>query len=194
MSTEVRQNCQAWEELVYLYTEAGTSPEEAAAVAAHLDACSGCRRLAEELRELQAAVSGLREPSPPPEFLSGLQGRLAQERPGWRMAREAESRRTWRQSWQVTAAAAGLGVALFLAWVCGQSYGEGISGAQAWSSLHGMVQATAEEYQAAAASARQLPARAPGWWSQTQAWTDDAARGVIQTLGLVIYGPKSISW
>ena len=135
-------------------------------------------------KELQAGLDGLAEPSPPPEFLSGLQDRLAQERPAWRTAREAESRRIWRQSWQVAAAAAGLGVALFLAWVCGQAYGEGISGAQAWSSLHGMVQATAEEYEAAAASARQLPARAPGWWNATQAWADDAGREVIGTVGL----------
>lgn len=57
-------------ELILAYIDGELSPEDAARVRAHTAACAACRAILQSEQELDAALGGLNQFAPPPEFAS----------------------------------------------------------------------------------------------------------------------------
>lgn len=65
------------DKLAMLLLDPGSSP---AGVAAHVEACAGCRRELEELRATMALLGSWEAPAPNPYFLTRLEARMREER------------------------------------------------------------------------------------------------------------------
>jgi anti-sigma factor RsiW len=102
-------NCAKFEPLIALSVENDLIEAEALPVAAHLEACGGCRELAARMRESQAALKMLRA-----EFLENA---VYQSVRGEVLSRV--SRRCKPATWRRFAIAAGLAIALIAGWQAG---------------------------------------------------------------------------
>ena len=70
-------NCQEVRENLSAYLDGELDKQKSSNMAAHLLACTHCRRECEQLQMVNALWQQLPEIEPPPEFISGLNKRLA---------------------------------------------------------------------------------------------------------------------
>jgi hypothetical protein len=79
--------CSRYEPMIALYVEGDLSTAE---IEEHLRLCPGCRRFADELRDTQRLLRGLREEEAPVEALAEVRNRVleqvASRRPSWLFA------------------------------------------------------------------------------------------------------------